>query len=163
MAQPTLEPVTERIMANVASALQGIRTDDVNQTYWHDVKKVLRVDTGYPEIKSMPACVLMITNLDVADDLDSQTHSLNVESLGLEIDGWLSETTQEEKAMQRLARDIRAALMRDPRRGGLAIHTYIRGVQYHNATESEPNSLVQIQASVEYRTRVDDLDLVLGS
>lgn len=161
MAQPTSEPITERVLADIEAALAGIKTT-ATTAYWHDIFYVKRVDAGYPTLTSYPALVVILVENECEDELASETHSLNTESLFIRIEGWIRQASDVAKWLQRLARDIRTALMQDAQRGGLAIHTFINGVRYTYAEDvADPVSMVSIDVMVRYRTDVDSLETAL--
>lgn len=157
MAQPSTEPITELILQDVEAALAGIVTTGTT-AYWHDIMYVKRVDAGYPTLPGYPALVVMLVENETLDELQTQEHSLNVESLHIRVDGWMRQATDVAKWMQRMARDIRTALMQEPRRSTLtgtrlAIHTFINAVRYVYAKDlANPLSLVEVDVMVHYRT-----------
>ena len=166
MPFPTTEPASERILLSIERALEEISPNDQVTDYWNTVRYVLRHDAGYPVIPGYPACVVTVNGKDIEDDLSSDVHSLNEESLSLRIDAWIENASNVSRDMQRIERDVRTALMREPRRPDsdaslLAIHTFIESVTYIDTPEvNTPLSLVEIDVAVKYRTRIDQLETV---
>lgn len=160
MVLPTTEPVGEQILADIETTLLAIDVAHVTAAFWNTVRYVYRGQISYPNIDGHPACVVWLESNETADDLESQTHSLNMERMEFQIDGWLQESSNVPRALQRFAADIRTALMLDPKRGGPAFHTFITSQRFFYAAEiSEPFSKVEVDVSVVYRTRVDDLTI----
>jgi len=161
MALPSTEPISELILQDVEAALRGIDSGRVGFTYWNIVqdKYVVRYNAGFPTLPGYPACAIAIAGISVDDDLDEDLHSLNTETASLLIEGWINVISDVPKALQRFARDIRTALMEDPRRAGMAIHTEIQSVRFvHAESVTDPYSFVEVQVDVRYRTRVQDLE-----
>lgn len=161
MGNPSTYPVTELIMQSLENALKGIDTSRSDVAYWNTVRNnyVVRYDAGFPTLPGYPSCAMAISNIDVDDNLDGDVHSLNTETANILIEGWIEASSNVELELQKFARDIRTAVMEDPRRDELAIHTYVQSVRYIHAEDiSIPFSLVEVEIQVRYRTRVGDLE-----
>ena len=159
MTQPTQEPVEELILQDLEAALKTIRTDDPSVEYWHDVFYVERINAGFPSFPSYPAIGLIPQGTDVDESLAKGEHSIDTHRLNLTILCWMDTRSDVAREMLRMNRDIRTALMQDPRRTGLAIHTYITNTRTHFSEEATaPISLVEISAYVAFRTQSTALE-----
>lgn len=159
MAQPTTLPVSENIVANLVTTLEGIKTTDPTTAYWYTVRNVMRHGTSYPTINSYPACVVSIGSKSIRDDISSNIHSVNDEELHVSIDAWMTIARDALLELQKLERDVRTALMLDPTRGTAAIHTSIERVDYAYQLEgSQKHALVSVDLTIQYRTRTDSLE-----
>jgi len=165
MAFPATEPVAELIIQNIEAALLTISPQNSTTDYWNKIRSVHRHDVGYPTLSSYPSIVLMMGNKTISDELDAHEYSLNTEELNIRMDIWLEQTSDAALQMQRIERDVRTALMLDPRRTTsgteLAVHTHITGATYNYAADlSQPNALVELDVTIKFRTRVDSLESV---
>lgn len=162
MTQPTLEPVTERILADIEAALAAISTTHPTLEFWHDVQGVFRQDPEDSRLVAYPNLVVHVTGNITSDDLDADIHSINSEHLLVEVIANMREIIDVPKAHQRMIRDIRHAVMQDARRNGLAIHTFVGQSESVYPTSTNPKSTVSVALAITYRTRVDALELQVG-
>ena len=159
MVLPTVEPVQERILANVVTALQGISTTSIDADYWTDVAIVHCMDKTPAGTLQMP-CVLVVNHGDESEIYSAtglNSHTLTIEVLGLVS----RKNTDWRRDVGRLAADIEKALMRDRQRGtqsgnANAFDTVIVKNLVANETDGYPTAVAQLLVHVIYRT--DSLD-----
>ena len=163
MAQPTTEPVEERILQTIESALLSIDPADVTTDYWNKIYYVYRMNTGFPDIAAYPAIVMIPGGTQIDESISSGQHSVVVHRLFTTLLCYIDEQTDVAKKLMRFSRDVRTALQVDPRRndgvGDLAIHTYITRTQpYFSDGEQENTSLIEIDVEVTFRTSTTALE-----
>ena len=157
MPNPTSEPVQELILQDVEGALALI--DNGTGTYWNTFAHIERRNAGQATVEIYPMVIVSIIGTETRDDLDSDIHSLNVEDLLLNVEVYHNQIDDIPLLHQRTLRDVRTALMVDPRRNSNAIHTYITHSQsWYPEKVGDPISIVEVDVRVRYRTRVDSLE-----
>ena len=161
MGMPTTEPVEERIVVDIQTALENISTRDPTTSYWNDVREINRLDGGWPSGDATPALFISLDSNDTADNLDEDQHALNEEELRITVHGILEEHNGPSVHLIRFARDIRTAVMLDPTRSALAEHTFIGQTQYAHGDENQPIAHVAVEVRVQYRTNPAALETVI--
>jgi hypothetical protein len=158
MTQPSLEPVEELILQDIETALGTISTTDPSTEYWHTVEKVTRAQQNIGTGSIFPAINVWPAQLMISDDLDGGTHAINTESMFVVAEGWLDVAENVPRALHRMNRDIRTALMLDPTRGARAIHTFVTKADFWFPESHETLAVVDCEIMVQYRTEVDSLE-----
>ncbi len=164
MAVPSLEPVTERILVDIETVLAAISTTHGSLSYWNDVQQVVRQnEEGGHDFIVFPTLVLVVHGNLTVDDLEEDFHSVNSESLLVEVEAHMRDIINVPLAHQRMIRDIRHAVMQAPRRDAvegtnLAIHTFVGESSSEYPKAAQPISKATVALLVSYRTRVDALE-----
>lgn len=159
MPVPTIEPVQERILANVVTTLQGISTTSVDADYWTDVASVHCMDKTPAQTLQLPC--LLVVNHGTESEPYSSTY-LNSHVLSLEIFCLVSRKNENwRRDVARLAADVEKALMIDEQRGtqdgnANAFDTLIAKNLIANETDGYPTAVAQLLVQVTYRTSSKD-------
>lgn len=161
MGLPATEPVMELIAQDIQATLETISPTDVAADYWTTVEVVTRGEKGDPTINLTPHLIVWIDSIQTRDELDAEIYSLNEEDFLVTVEAHMDEQENISRALLRMIRDIRTAIMLDPKRGGNAIHTFITGADTWLPDSTNPRALARCDFRVRYRTRTGDLETVV--
>ena len=159
MVNPSTEPITELILQDLEAAVASISQTHPTVEYWTDIAQVVRRDAGDPTINVYPTVIVTIDGNEVSDDLDSGFNSLNTENLMVMLEVQMKSYVDVALLHQHVIRDVRTAIMQDPTRGGIAIHTFVESTKSWYPTATDPLTIVDINIRVAYRTHVGDLEM----
>lgn len=149
---PALEPVWERVLANIETTLLGING---GATYFFDVGKVVRSNGR------------LIHDLDMSPTLEVDPGRGGTDSLSgrheidriVDIFGHINDETDVPLKLERLIYDIATAMLADHTRGGLAVETewldFDTDLPMDESDTIPPNCRVRF--SIKFRAKEGDL------
>lgn len=159
---PAVEPVQERILQNIVTALQAING---GSDYWNTISAacVERREFSDVDIDTFPS-IQVATGLTEYDVEPRETRVLRVISahMYVPVRALIQDlTTAPTTAIHRLIRDVHKAIHADRRRGGLALDSWIYSTDPRYPTRpSEPLCGADFVIFVNYRFSLDDPDTV---
>lgn len=151
---PPSEPVSELILQNVKTALEGIVAGD---DYFHTVRHVEINDGTHVAGHKHPAAFIKPYDTDM--DGEGETVSDGIEHrMPMDVDLVYQGRTSGPTQFERLIRDGITALYADRSRGGLATHTIIDGVSRSYPGDPQQDIYVAtLRVRVVFRTNGTDL------
>jgi hypothetical protein len=162
MTQPSLEPVKERILLSMQTALQGI--DPSRGSFWNTINSanVVIGDANGLEIASTPFIeILPGKTVYDSEPLKDRTLRHTTARFHVMVTGYLETRSDVRQSMMRFERDMITAVYIDRQLGGLALDTYL---VESNPWLSAPTENDKISAGVElvfvawHRTPINNLE-----
>lgn len=151
---PPLEPISERILQDVKSALEAIVAGD---DYFSTLRHVEINDAAHTAGHQNPAAFIRPFDTDM--DGEGETVSQGIRhSMPMDVTLIHEGRTNASTAFERLIRDGITALYVDRTRGGLATHTIVDGVRRTYPGEGQQDVYVAtLRVRVVFRTNGTDL------
>lgn len=107
---PTAEPISRQIVAAVVTRLLGIRAGAL---YWYQPGQVVTDAQRVNDVRDFPSYGVWATSEAPVEEDNLDVH----ESLGMEIEVWVSDATDRLRALGRACADLKVALAVDQRWG----------------------------------------------
>ena len=107
---PAAEPISQQIVAAVVTRLKALTA---GSTYWYAPGQVVTDAQRVNDIRSYPSYGVWVTGESPATEDNRDVH----ESLGIEIEVWVSDAEDRLRALRRAVADLKAAIAVDERWG----------------------------------------------
>lgn len=143
------DTITEKILANIQTTLEGITT---GAGYNNTVALVARDRSAVLNLQKFPAIFIVVGS----DDADPMAKSSSHRRLNFTLEAWTRKEKDLSKALESLRGDIQKAMMVDTRRGANAVNTKELSSTYILNEAEITEAGIQISYHVDYRTKIED-------
>lgn len=150
-----METVRERIIANLKTSLEGIRTAD-GYNFDFTPETVQRWTMHGNSLVNLPVIVISPGN----EDEKALPNPLEECFLTVYLDAFFvtdpDDPVSTDTYLNRLQGDIKKAVLTDPTRGGEAIDTDVLGTTPFETTDGQPYAGIILEIGIRYRHRRTD-------
>lgn len=159
---PGSEPIQERILQDVVTALQLADGDATGSEYFFEIgsNQVHRAEVSETQIGAGPYPLIEVA--DVASEALTGTEAGNDtywnEDMRIQVTAWPGDSSSNlDLYLRRLEHDIRKALWTDYTRGGLALHTLWERTDIYHPLIEEDKAFVAVFFVIRYEVKLSDL------